>query len=158
MPRRLLTSGPLLSPPTSPPALDTARSTLLEAAPGAADLLRQALTEDTSREQLDAAKDILDRVGIRKDVLPVVSPSTPVSDIAYGAFRALLEAFGVSVSLPETPPRNVTPDPPAPEAVKNPGSSSRNQRAGGFSSECPVKGTRKSSPRKKKEDFHVDFS
>lgn len=84
--------------------LSLARDALLKAAPRAAQTVISGLDDDCSKEQLSAAQDILDRVGVRKDLAPAqVGGSSEGIAIAYGAFRALFDAFGITVNLPEVP-------------------------------------------------------
>ena len=84
--------------------LSLARSALLAAAPRAAQTVISGLDDDCSKEQLSAAQDILDRVGVRKDqAISQASGSNEGVAIAYGAFRALFDAFGIKVALPEVP-------------------------------------------------------
>ena len=84
--------------------LSLARSALLKAAPRAAQTVISGLDDDCSKEQLSAAQDILDRVGVRKDqAISQVSSNGEGIAIAYGAFRALFDAFGIKVNLPEVP-------------------------------------------------------
>jgi hypothetical protein len=62
--------------------------------------LTSGLADDASKEQIDSARDILDRVGVRKDIQPAgPSPDSVISDVAYGAFRALLSKFGVDMPV-----------------------------------------------------------
>jgi len=84
--------------------LSLARDALLKAAPRAAQTVISGLDDDCSKEQLSAAQDILDRVGVRKDLAPAqAAGSSEGIAIAYGAFRALFDAFGITVNLPEVP-------------------------------------------------------
>ena len=84
--------------------LALARESLLKAAPRAAQTVISGLDDDCSKEQLSAAQDILDRVGVRKDqAISQASGSNEGVAIAYGAFRALFDAFGIKVALPEVP-------------------------------------------------------
>lgn len=84
--------------------LSLARSALLAAAPRAAQTVISGLDDDCSKEQLTAAQDILDRVGVRKDqAISQAAGSNEGVAIAYGAFRALFDAFGIKVALPEVP-------------------------------------------------------
>jgi hypothetical protein len=87
-------------------SLASTRAKLLAAAPRAADVLTAGLADEVSKEQIDSARDILDRVGVRKDIQPAgPSPDSVISDVAYGAFRALLAKFGVDMpTLPEPVP------------------------------------------------------
>ena len=85
-------------------SLSLARGLLLNAAPRAAQTVVNGLDDDCSKEQLSAAQDILDRVGVRKDQpISQAAGSNEGIAIAYGAFRALFDAFGIKVALPETP-------------------------------------------------------
>lgn len=79
--------------------LEDARTILVDAAPKAAAVLAGM---DADKEQISAAKDILDRVGLSASSSPSSPTESTMSDVAYGAFRALLSHFGLSV--PDTPP------------------------------------------------------
>jgi hypothetical protein len=96
------TSHDLSPSPDGSAGLALTRAKLLAAAPRAADVLTSGLEDNVSKEQIDSARDILDRVGVRKDVVPSgPSPDSVISDVAYGAFRALLAKFGVE--MPSAP-------------------------------------------------------
>ena len=121
--------------------LSRAKEALLKAAPRAAQTVISGLDDDCSKEQLSAAQDILDRVGVRKDLPPAAAGSNSEGiAIAYGAFRALFDAFGIKVALPEVPAFSsidtevidIEPVPPSQEqqavAIISPDSSSSSKK------------------------------
>jgi len=98
-------------PPHSSPAVQAARDLLLAAAPRAAAVLLSGLEDDASKEQIDSARDVLDRVGLRKDAPPAETPvDSAISEVAFGAFKALLSHFGLEIPVaPPAIPAQFTP-------------------------------------------------
>lgn len=98
--------------------LEDARGILVDAAPKAAAVLAGM---DADKDQISAAKDILDRVGLSaSSASPSPSDESAMSEIAYGAFRALLSHFGLSV--PDASPAipavsEVVPEREAPSSI-----------------------------------------
>lgn len=106
-------------PPSTPLApsgpLQQARSTLEAAAPAAAAILSTSVRDDSvSREQVASANSILNRVGLREDAPR--SSDTTASDVAYGAFRALLAHLGLPV---DALTRSAPADAPIPIAAES---------------------------------------
>ena len=75
--------------------LDTARSVLLAAAPAAAAVLVAGTRDECTREQIQSAESILNRVGLRSDASAPAPHDVVASSIAQGVFSALLEHFGL---------------------------------------------------------------
>jgi hypothetical protein len=100
---------------TNSPALTQARDLLVAAAPQAAAVLLSGLVDDASKEQIEAAKDVLDRCGLRKDAQPAApAPDTVISEVALGAFKALLQHFDIQMPAVDPPiPVEHTPGPSA---------------------------------------------
>jgi len=100
--------------------LDEARQTLVNTAPTAAIILGEAVSGKGDKEQITAARDVLDRVGLSASASAggsAPSGDTVMSEVAFGAFRALLSHFGLEV--PSTP-RPVEPAIPAVSEVLEP--------------------------------------
>ncbi len=94
------TSSPLKTLARTPDEhakVEEARRTLVLGAPEAA----QTLVNGGSKEDIAAAKDVLDRVGLAVSVQheDQTAPQT-MSAFAEGAFRAMIDAFGIKVDLP----------------------------------------------------------
>lgn len=81
-------------------ALERARATLVAGAEKAALVLTDA---DSDRDAITAARDVLDRVGLSAAATAQQSlaPQEVLSATAYGALRALFDAFGIAV--PDAP-------------------------------------------------------
>jgi len=78
------------------PLLTRAREEIIAAAPLAAATMSAALHGSVEKEQIDAAKDILDRAGIRKDA-PAAETRREASELVIAAFRAFADIMGVSI-------------------------------------------------------------
>ena len=78
------------------PLLTRAREEIIAAAPLAAATMATALHGSIEKEQIDAAKDILDRAGIRKDA-PAAETRREASELVIAAFRAFADIMGVTI-------------------------------------------------------------